>query len=302
MNSEPVRPDLIHCRSSMSELLRVAVAMTSTLEQRLDIPDNWFEVIGEKAVNPDSFVGIQIFTALLLRKARIHTIAAIRANKTSNLRSLAVQMRPVLECAGQVVFFFYHTVIAPDLFMSAESAMSAVDSRLKADFHQTFLKATRGRISSAELRKMATQVGEEAAKAFGMPTPEKQRSGRLRQVDKVTTLANGPEWYNYLSENFCHARTVTRRGLLWGDNIASRDGVQDQFAFLLFMYYLLEQVAFMNSAAALCPVAGETGDRWDQWVEPALVQLRNTRASSKTLMDAARIFLTRDLDGETGIP
>ena len=38
---------------------------------------------------------------LLLRKGKIHMVGAYRANETDNLHSLAVQMRPVLECAGQ---------------------------------------------------------------------------------------------------------------------------------------------------------------------------------------------------------
>ena len=301
MNRGLFGPDLVHCRASMSDLLREAIATTSKLEQRLDIPDNWFEDITKTNSNRDSTVGIQIIVALLLRKARIHTVAAVRANMTSNLHSLAVQMRPVLECAGQVVFFFYHTVIAPDLLMSAESAMSEVDSRLNADFYQTFLKATRGRITYKELRQMATQMGEDAAKAFGMPNPKKQRSWKLRQVDKMTTLVNGREWYSHLSENFCHATIVDRRGLLWGGNIALKEVFQDQFTFLTFMNYLLEQVVFMNSAAALCPVKGEVGDQWVQRVQPALEQLRNTRAASKTLMNAARRITIRELDGENGI-
>ncbi len=301
MNSGRARPDLAHCCLSMSELLREAIVMTSKLEQRLEIPDNWFEDITTTNIERYSTLGIRIIAALLLRKARIHTAAAIRANKTNNLHSLAVQMRPVLECAGQVVFLFYHLVIAPDLLMSTESALSAFDSRLNIDFHQTFLKATRGRISAEELRKMATQVGEEAAKAFGMPNPKGQRSWKLRQADKMTTLVNGREWYNHLSENFCHARILDRRGLLWDGEIGLNEKCQDQFTFLIFMNYLLEQVAYMNSAAALCPVEGEAGDQSVQWVQPALERLQSMRESSKTLMDAARNILIGESDGDTGI-
>ena len=41
----------------------------------------------------------------LLRKARLHAIAVLRANETGNVHSLAVQMRPVLECFRGSTFF-----------------------------------------------------------------------------------------------------------------------------------------------------------------------------------------------------
>ena len=75
--------------------------------------------------------------------------------------------------------------------------------------------------------------------------------------------------------------------------------VEDEFAFLGLMSYLVDQVALMN-AAALCPVAGDADDQWDRWIEPTLVQLRDVRESSKTLVDAARVSVTGKLDGSTG--
>ena len=44
---------------------------------------------------------------LLLRKAQFHMIAVLRANKSSNLHSMAIHMRVVLECAAQVVSTAY---------------------------------------------------------------------------------------------------------------------------------------------------------------------------------------------------
>lgn len=41
----------------------------------------------------------------------------------------------------------------------------------------------------------------------------------------------------------------------------SIDKVEDEFAFLGLMSYLVDQVAFMNAAAALCPVAGDADDQ-----------------------------------------
>ena len=80
----------------------------------------------------------------------------------------------------------------------------------------------------------------------------------------------------------------------------SIDKVEDEFAFLGLMSYLVDQVALMNAAAALFPVAGDADDQWDRWIEPTLVQLRDVRESSKTLVDAARVSVRGKLDGSTG--
>ena len=90
----------------MAELLTEAVALTRKLERRLDFAGGWPEASQRIDFDADPAAGVRITAALLLRKARIHTVAVLLANETNNLHSLAVQMRPVLECAGQVVFYF----------------------------------------------------------------------------------------------------------------------------------------------------------------------------------------------------
>jgi len=110
----------------MAELLAKAVETTRALEQRLGVTGGWPEASARTDFSADPATAIRISGALLLRKARIHTVAVLRANETSNLHSLAVHMRPVLECAGQVVFLFQNTIIAPDLLMSRERAAEVV--------------------------------------------------------------------------------------------------------------------------------------------------------------------------------
>ena len=48
----------------------------------------------------NSFHVFRLHAVLLVRKARLHVIAVLAANRNSNLHSLAVRMRPALECAG----------------------------------------------------------------------------------------------------------------------------------------------------------------------------------------------------------
>lgn len=300
MNNKPSRLDVAHSRAGMAELLTEAVAMTRKLERRLNVTGGWQEATAQIDLNADPTAGLRIEGALLLRKARIHTVAVLRANETGNLHSLAVQMRPVLECAGQAVFRFRTLFIAPDVLMSREKAAATLGSRVNADFYQTLRRKTKGQISPEELRKMATKAEAAAAEEFGAGKPKRQKAWRFNQAEKVTALANGHEWYTYLSEHFSHGKAADWRGISGRGGVISINKVEDEFAFLRLMSYLVEQVAQMNAAVALCPVAGEAGDQWDQWVEPALAQLRDIRESSKTLVTAARVAVTGELDGSTG--
>ena len=49
---------------------------------------------------------LRVTTHLLTKKARFHAMAVRSANEAGNIHSLAVQMRPALECAGQMVTIF----------------------------------------------------------------------------------------------------------------------------------------------------------------------------------------------------
>ena len=126
MSNKPSRPDIARCRAGMAELLTEALEMTRKLERRLDVTGGWNEARAQIDLDADPVATFRIQGAFLLRKARIHTVAVLRANETGNLHSLAVQMRPVLECAGQVVFMYEHLFIAPDVFMTREKGRSEV--------------------------------------------------------------------------------------------------------------------------------------------------------------------------------
>ena len=281
----------------MAKLLTKAVEMTRKLERRLNVAGGWTEATARIDVDADPTGTPRIIGALLLRKARIHTVAVLRANESSNLHSLAVQMRPVLECAGQVVFFFHNTMIAPKLLTAPERAAEVVGNRLNADHYQTLRRRTKGKVSPEELREVEAQAQEAAAAFFGAPKPKRRKGRRFDQADKVATLKKGREWYRYLSDHFSHGKVPDWRGLSWRGGVISIDRVEDEFAFLGLMYFLVNQVALMNASAALCPVAGDTDDQWDRWVEPALAQLRDVRQSSKALRDAAIGGATGGVDG-----
>ena len=297
MNNKPLGVDIADCREGMAELLTKAVAMTRRLERRLDVAGGWPEARAQIDLDADPVATLRIMGALLLRKARIHAVAVLRANETSNLHSLAVQMRPALECAGQVVFLFKNTMIAPDVLLSREQAEEIVGTRLNADHFQTLRRRSRGRVSPEELREVEAQAQEAAATSVGATKPKRHKGRRFTQVDKVAPLAGGRERYEYLSEHFSHGRVADWRGLSRRGGVVSTAAVEDQFTFLELMSYLLDQVARMNAAAALCPVEGDANRRWKDWVEPTLAQLSNARESAKALVDAARVAATGGRDG-----
>jgi len=282
----------------MAELLAKAVAMTGRLEQWLN------GAVGWPGENPSIDIGddpVDVFRmggALLLRKARIHSVATIRANEKNNLHSLGVQMRPVLECAGQVVFIFHNMIIAPDLEMPREQAIEVVGSRMDADHFHTLRRRTRGQVSAEELLEVEAEARESAAAWVGAPKPIRRKKRRFTQEDKVKPLPGGREWYGYLSEHFCHATAADWQGLSYRGGVVSTKQVEDELAFLQMMGYLAPTIALMNSAAALCPVEYDA-NQWKEWVEPTLAHLKRTRDLSKTLMDAAAIAATGGLDGST---
>ena len=128
----------------MAELLTQALATTRILERRMDVSGGWPEATARIDFDAGPTAALRVVAGLLLRKARIHADAVLRADESSNLHSLAVQMRPVLECAGQVVFIFHTTMIAPDVLMKRERAAELVGKRFSADHYQALRARTKG--------------------------------------------------------------------------------------------------------------------------------------------------------------
>ncbi|MDE0132991.1 MAG: hypothetical protein OXN79_11640 [bacterium] len=297
MSDKSARADIVRCRSDMAELLGEAVAMTGELERWLYGAVGWPEESANADFGDDPVDAFRTETALALRKARIHSAAAIWANKTNSLHSLAVQMRPVLECAGQVVFLFHNLIIAPDLEMPRELDIEVVGARIDADHFHTLRRRTRGQVSAEELLEVEAQAQEAAAAWAGAPRPIRRKKRRFTQEDKVKPLPRGPEWYGYLSEHFCHATAAEWKGLSYRGSVVSTNQVEDELAFLKMMGYLAPTVALMNSAAALCPGGFDANRQWKEWVEPTLAQLKRTRDLSKTLTDTAGMAVTGGVGG-----
>ena len=63
--------------------------------RQTDFTEDANETRAELERNPSH--AFQLHALVLIRKARLHVIAALAANQNSNLHSLAVQMRPALD-------------------------------------------------------------------------------------------------------------------------------------------------------------------------------------------------------------
>ncbi len=259
-------------RAGVAKLLAGSIARSGEIERWQDAEVDGGEASKRVVLESDPTGALQIMCALLLRKARLHAIAVLRANATCNVHSLAVQMRPALECAGQVMLIFHNTLIAPD------GGDGVVGGYLNADFYGTIIRVTKGEVGHKQLLKMISSASGE---------PEgTRRGGRLRQADKVEMLEGGKDWYDYLSEYFCHGNG-NLRGSSWQGGVVSTSTARDEFACAGMMDYLVNQMAVMNAYATLCPLAGKVVD---ERAEAGLGQLEEVRTACKALRDGVELL------------
>ena len=257
-------------RTGMASLLAKLAEDVSETEQWLDVDVEADDTSARVVLEDHPTAVFRVMCALLLRKANLHMIAMLRANDDNNVHSLAVQMRPVLECAGQVVLVFHNLMVEP------ERGASIFRGYINSDYYRTVSRLTRGDVSQEQL---LTQISE----ASGMSEGAIRKGRSLKQADKVALLEGGNDWYGYLSDRFCHGK-ADWRGYSWHGGVISIDTVQDHYTFAGLVDYLVNQAAVMNAYASLCPMEGEIEHGR---VESALVQLQNMRAMTKALRDSA---------------
>ena len=263
--------EIARYRVGMAALLDEAVRVVGETERWLDVSMKGNEA-GLRAVLKEDLTGAyRLYCALLLHKAGLHMVAMLRANERSSIHSLAVQMRPVLECAGQVAHIFHNLMIEPN----KDVGIRAVLEYGNADFYQSTIRLTKGDVGHAELLKKIS----DKSTIWGTNV-----SGfrRLRQTNKVAMLQGGEAWNRFLSERFCHGRGDWK-GASWQGGVGSI-GPLDDFTFAGFLDYLVEQASVMNLYAALCPVDGVVAN---ERIETAQAQLQQVRAASRSLRDGA---------------
>ena len=259
-------------RTGMATILNNQVKEVGTIKTRLGV------IVGddasERAALEDTPLGVfRLYCASLLHKAQMHMFAVLAANETNNLHSLAVQMRPALECAGQVVLIVHNG------FVDRNAASVALDY-IDADYYRTFIESTKGQMTHEQLLARISEIRREFNEK-----PARIRS--VRQADKVALLDGGIASYNHLSEYFCHGRAEWR-GYSWRGGVCSINRVEDEFTFAVFMDYLANQVAVMNAYAALQIPSEKTSD---QRVEVIFSHLQKVRTEIAVLRDQAMLAI-----------
>lgn len=255
-------------RAGIAGLLEDLVRVVGETERWLDVAVNGDIASLQAILERESTGAYRLYCALLLHKAGLHMGAVVRANERANVHSLAVQMRPILECAGQVVHIFHNLMVEP----KREVGRRAILEYANADFYETTIRLTKGDIGQGELLKTISE-------AATMWATNVRGFRRLTKTSKVAKLQGGEAWYRYLSDHFCHGK-ADWTGPSWRGGVGPRDG----FTFAGFMDYLVEQVAVMNLYASLCPVDGVVAKRR---IEAAQLHLQQVRSASRSLRDGA---------------
>ena len=194
-NNPPVSTSLAaeagRYRASMAGFLQKSLAAMNGILSTVDL-DGIFCPIDQAKFDEDPMMPFRRMSYLLIAKARLHVFAALSANKSSNIHSLAVQMRPALECAGQVVSLF------KDLFGKYPRAESTIRRHLDVDYYQTVVRVSRGQIDHDELLKQISVANP-------MRKEPLRKIMRFRESEKVRDLEFGGNWYDYLSNCFYHS-------------------------------------------------------------------------------------------------
>lgn len=263
--------DVGRYRVGMAELLEESVSVVGETQRSLGVAVDGERESLQNVLEEDSAGAYRILCALLLHKSKLHMRAMLRANSRNSIHSLAVQMRPILECAGQIVHVFGTSLTAPK-----EVGVKAVLEYVNSDFYQATIGLTKGDIGHTELLKTISD-------ASTMSGTNVRKGRRLRQTDKVAALRGGEAWYRHLSDHFCHGDKADWSGAPWQGGVGPIDLATD-FTIAGFMDYLVKQVAVMNLHAALCPVDGEVDDGR---IELAGAHLQKVRDTSESVRDSA---------------
>ena len=192
---------VVSYRTGMANLLAKLLEAAGETERWLDVAVEGDEASARAVLEDDPSGPFRITCAVLLHKAKLHMVAMLRADANNNVHSLAVQMRPVLECAGQVVLVFHNLMVEP------ERGVSVFLGYVNADYYRTFIGLMEG---DRRHEQLLTQISE----ASGMSVEEISKGGGLKQADKVALLKGSKAWYGYLSDRFCHGK-ADWRGHSW---------------------------------------------------------------------------------------
>ena len=226
-------------RESMAGCLQASLAGINDFLSPIDF-DDIFDSIDQAEVDDDPAIVFRRMSFLMIAKARLHVFAALVANRTDNIHSLAVQMRPALECAGQVVSLF------SDLYGKYPGAESRVHQYINADYYQTTIRLSRGQIDHSEIIRQINAADPT------QPQPIRKVKS-FKESEKVKHLEFGDNWYRHLSECFYHSDLPALKNCSYFGGISSCNTTNDEYGFAALLDYLGHQMMVMVMYAAVCP-------------------------------------------------
>ena len=257
-------------RKSMTNYLDEAHKMIQQVLSGADFEDSFPHLFGNPS-REDPRVAVRNECGLLLRKAQLHTSAAMRANKSNNLHSLAVHMRVVLECAAQV------QSKAHSAYEGSERELKRVLNVSEYDFQYAMANLSRGGVGRDEIQESIINARE------GIDQARRKPPRQVTLTDKVRYLTQGKEWYDHLSKYFCDGDVTVLAGLSFFGGVTSVTTVEDELAFAMFLDYLAEQLIIMLVGNGFLLIAVNGNSRpFDQAID-----LSNRKRSATTVFRKA---------------
>ena len=269
--SQPMEtPTVIDYRKSMAGYLRNSHQMIEQVLSSADFVEGFPHIFG-RPTHDDPEVFVRNSCGLLLRKAQLHVAAALMANKTNNVHSLAVHMRVVLECAAQVV------ATANAAYEGTPKAVARSVNRVERDFQDAMANLSRGQITPAEIQNMIASA-RPGTGGTGSKPPK-----RVTLADKLAALPHGVSWYDHLSERFCRDNPSALKAPSFRGGVLYINPAADDLAFASFLDYLAEQVITMLFGYGFLLIA-VTAEH--QPFDDALQLLERKRSSTTVFRDS----------------
>ena len=251
-------------RENMAGCLQASLTGINDFLSPVDF-DGIFVLINQAEFDDDPAIAFRKMSYLLIAKARLHVFAALCANKSSNIHSLAVQMRPALECAGQVVSIF------KDLFGKDPGAENRISKYVNADYYQTIIRLSRGQINHNEILKQINA----AVPTWTQPV---RKIKSLNEAEKVKDLEFGDNWYRHLSGCFFHSDLPALKDHSYFGGVSSCNTMYDDYGFAALLDYLAHQMMVMVMYVAVCP---DDSLQKDKRFDSAVELLRKKKAVSE---------------------
>ena len=269
-------------RESMASCLQASLAGINDFLSPVDF-DGIFVPINQAEFDDDPAIAFRKMSYVLTAKARLHIFAALTANRSNNIHSLAVQMRPALECSGQVVS------LLKNLYGKYPGAEDRISRYVNADYYQTITRLSRGQLNHNEILKQINAAG---------PTrPEPVRKIKsFKELEKVRDLEFGENWYRHLSEYFFHSDLLALKNHSYFGGVSSCNTMYDEYGFAAPLDYLAHQMMVMVMYATVFP---DESRNEDKHFDKAVELLKKKKIVSETFQTKLKAMAGQSESGAT---